>query len=86
MSDHEQAPRRAVVRAGVNRVKRIPEDTKICDCDLDLDPHPYSSQHFRACKAAYENADLTGLTCQIIRGHKGDHGAVVTQEITWSGR
>jgi hypothetical protein len=54
-----------------------------CDCDLDLDPHRPNPVHYRACGARYENHGLT-LTCQVIRGHKGEHWTVFTREVKWS--
>jgi hypothetical protein len=56
-----------------------------CDCDLDLDPHRPNSDHYRACKAPFEGAGLTGITCRVIKGHKGAHWAVFTREVKWSG-
>lgn len=63
---------------------RQPEPRRLikeCDCDLNLDPHPMDSKHWRACKAMLSKTDIT---CQRIRGHQGQHGAKVVQWFNWS--
>ena len=57
---------------------------KPCDCDLDLDEHPYNRDHYRACNALYDlDPEHAGVKCIVIRGHEGPHTAVITHEIRW---